>query len=67
MTKHGDRISPKTLTIDAQDQYSLESYWKILMTPNNWLTPGVQVVFDPAFIPDEDVIVIPHVKFQIFF
>lgn len=67
MTSHSDRIIPKTLTIDAQDQFGLESYWKILMTPNSWLTPGVQVVFDPAFNPDEEVIVIPHVKFRFFF
>ncbi len=65
MTSHSDRIIPKILTIDAQDQFGLESYWKILMTPNSWVTPGIQFVFDPAFNPDTDFIAMPHIKFRI--
>ena len=54
------------LVLDAQDQYGLETYWKILLTPNVWVTPGVQVIFDPAFNPAEDFIAVPHIKFRFF-
>ena len=64
MQTHDDlTIGPAV--IDAQNQYGLETYWKILLTPNMWVTPGIQVVFDPAFNPTEDAIVIPHIKFRI--
>ena len=54
------------LVLDAQDQYGLETFWKILLTPNVWATPGVQVNFDPAFNPAEDCIAVPHIKFRLF-
>ena len=54
------------LVLDAQDQHGLETYWKILLTPNVWVTPGVQVIFDPAFNPAEDFIAVPHIKFRFF-
>jgi hypothetical protein len=50
-----------------QDQFGLETYWKILLTPNTWITPGVQVILDPAYQPNEDIVVIPHLKFSVSF
>jgi hypothetical protein len=50
---------------ELRDQYGVETYWKILLTPNLWITPGIQVVFDPSLNPTTDVIVIPHLKFRV--
>ena len=52
---------------NLRDQYGVESYWKILLTPDLWVTPGVQVIFDPSFNPDDDTIVIGQLKFRLFF
>jgi len=52
--------------LDAQNQYGLETYWKMLLTPNVWVTPGVQLVFNPAFNSGKDFIAIPHIKFRLF-
>ena len=49
------------------DQYGLETYWKILLTPDLWVTPGAQLIFDPSFNPDDDVIAIAQFKFRLFF
>ena len=53
------------ISFDGQNQYGLETYWKILLTPNMWVTPGLQIVFDPAFNPSSNVIAIPHIKFRL--
>jgi porin len=50
-----------------RDQYGVEGYWRLQVTPNVSLTPGVQVVFDPSFNSGEDVIVIPGIKFRAVF
>lgn len=50
---------------DSEDQYGLEVYWKILLTPNMFITPGFQYIRDPAFNKTADSIFIPHVKFRI--
>ena len=49
----------------ARDQYGYEIYWRMQLTPNMSLTPGVQVIYDPSFNLAEDVIVIPQIKFRI--
>jgi carbohydrate-selective porin OprB len=48
-------------------QYGVEAYWKILVTPSLWVTPGVQVIFDPTFNPSEDTITIGQIKARLFF
>ena len=50
---------------EARDQYGFDAYWRIQLTPNSTVTPGLQVVFDPSFNPAEDVIVIPAFKFRV--
>ena len=64
MQTHDD-LTVGPVVLDEQNQYGVEIYWKILLTPNMWVTPGLQVVFDPAFNPSSDVIAIPHIKFRI--
>ena len=48
-------------------QYGVEGYWKLLLLPNLWVTPGVQVIFDPAFNPEEDTVTIGQIKARLFF
>ena len=57
----------KPFNDDLRSQYGVESYWKILLLPNVWLTPGVQVLFDPSFNPQQDSVAIGQVKVRLFF
>ncbi|MHC4958194.1 MAG: hypothetical protein ACYTGN_07440 [Planctomycetota bacterium] len=50
-----------------RDQYGGELYWKILLTPDLWVTPGVQLIIDPSFNPAEDYVFIGQFKFRLFF
>lgn len=50
-----------------RDQYGLNAYWKVLLTPNFWITPGVQFIFDPSFNEDKDLLAIGQLKFRFFF
>ena len=52
---------------DLRSQYGVEGYWKILLLPNVWVTPGVQVIFDPTFNPQKDSITIGQIKVRLFF
>ncbi len=49
-----------------KDQYGVELYWKILLTPDLWITPGVQFVVNPTFNPSTDSVVIPQFKLRLF-
>jgi hypothetical protein len=49
----------------VRDQYGLETYWRILLTQNIWITPGVHLVFNPALNLEGDFIVIPQLKFRV--
>ena len=48
-------------------QYGAEAYWKFLLLPNLWVTPGAQVIFDPTFNPQEDRVTIAQIKARLFF
>ena len=50
---------------EARDQYGIEAYWRISLTKNIWITPGVHLIFDPALNPDHDFIAIPQLKFRV--
>jgi hypothetical protein len=50
---------------EVRDQYGLEAYWRILITPHIWLTPGIQLVFDPSLNMEDDFVAIPHVKVRV--
>lgn len=53
--------------LDARNQSGVELYWRLLVTPNLWITPGLQVVFNPSFNPGVDTIYIPDIKFRLSF
>ena len=50
---------------DVRDQWGVEAYWRISLTKNIWITPGIQLVFDPSLNLEDDFSFIPHVKFRI--
>jgi len=52
---------------NLRDQYGGELYWKMLLTPDLWITPGMQLILDPSFNPDADAIFVAQFKFRLFF
>ena len=50
---------------DARNQMGIETYWRILLTRNIWVTPGMQFVFNPTLNPEDDFVAIPQFKFRI--
>ena len=51
---------------NRRDQYGLEAYWKLLLTPALWITPNVQMIWNPSFNLDKDFIVVGGFKFRWF-
>jgi porin len=49
----------------VRDQYGIETYWRIKLTNNIWITPGIHLLFNPALNPDDDFIAIPQIKFRV--
>jgi hypothetical protein len=54
-------------TPNPRDQYGLETYWKLLVTPDLWVTPGVQFIINPSRNKSTDFVAIPQLKFRLFF
>jgi len=54
-------------TPNPRDQFGLESYWKLLLTPALWVTPGLQFLFNPSRNFSTDFVAIPQIKFRLFF
>ena len=52
---------------NGETQSGIEAYWKLLLTPDLWITPGLQVAINPAFNPEADVVWIPTFRFRAFF
>ena len=50
---------------EARNQMGIETYWRILLTRNMWVTPGFQFVFNPTLNPEDDFVAIPQLKFRI--
>jgi hypothetical protein len=50
-----------------RDQYGLETYWKILLLPNLWVTPGIQFIRDPSLNPQVNSVTIGQLKARLFF
>ena len=58
---------PLLATANPRDQYGLEGYWKLLLTPDLWVTPGLQFLFNPSRNFTTDFVAIPQLKFRLFF
>ena len=52
---------------EVRNQYGVEAYWRILLTNNVWITPGLQLVINPSLNFEDDFIAIPHLKFRVAF
>ena len=48
-------------------QYGGELYWRILLFPDLWVTPGAQLIFNPTFNTRSDILFAPHIKTRLFF
>jgi hypothetical protein len=49
-----------------RDQWGIETYWNLAVTPNMTMTPDIQLIFDPSFNPRADFVAVPGLKFRIF-
>jgi len=50
---------------ELRNQTGFELYWKLLVTPNLWITPGFQFLWNPSLNPEADRVFIPHIKFRL--
>ena len=55
------------LPCNGDSQTAVEVYWKILLTPDLWITPGTQIHFDPVGNPGASFVSLPTLKFRAFF
>jgi hypothetical protein len=62
-----DRPDPVLEIQRDRNQYGIETYWKLLLTPDLWITPGAQLIVEPTFNPSTDLVAIPQFKFRAFF
>ena len=51
---------------NRRDQTAVEAYWKILLSPTLWITPNVQMIWNPSFNLDKDFIAVGGLKFRWF-
>ena len=50
---------------EVRDKYGLEAYWRLRLTPQIWVTPGIQLVVHPSMNLESDFVAIPHIKFRV--
>jgi hypothetical protein len=50
-----------------RDQYGVETYWNLAVTPDMSATPGIQLIVDPSFNPRAHFVAVPDLKFRIAF
>ncbi|WP_158281456.1 carbohydrate porin [Sediminitomix flava] len=51
----------------TEGQWQAEVYWKMLLFPDMWLTPGAQFVMNPSFNPANNFVFAPTIKARYFF
>ena len=49
----------------VRNEYGIETYWRISLSNNIWITPGIHFVFNPSLNQEDDFIVIPQIKFRV--
>ncbi|KXX70485.1 carbohydrate porin [Flammeovirga sp. SJP92] len=50
-----------------EGQWAAEVYWKMLVTPDLWITPGAQFIMNPTMNTNTDFIFAPTIKARYFF
>jgi carbohydrate-selective porin OprB len=49
----------------VRNQYGIEMYWKISLSNNIWISPGIHFVFNPSLNQDDDFVAMPMFKFRV--
>ena len=67
----GGELGVGTAWMDPLDgalrsQFGGEVYWKLLLTPNFWITPGAQLIWNPSLNPETGFVAVGQVKFRLF-
>ena len=62
-----DTLGSSVPGFDARNQYGYQLYWRIQLTPNTTVTPGLQVIYNPSFNLSQTAITIPQIKFRVSF
>jgi hypothetical protein len=52
---------------DLRDQFGVETYWKMLLLPDLWITPTISGIWNPSLNPDTDFLALFTFKFRLFF
>lgn len=50
-----------------RDQYGIETYWKILLAEDLWVTPDLQLIFKPTYNTTKNVLAVGGIKLRFFF
>jgi hypothetical protein len=48
-----------------RQQWGIESYWNLAVTPNMTVTPDIQLILHPSFNPRTNFVAVPALKFRI--
>ncbi len=49
----------------VRNEYGIETYWRISLSNNIWITPGIRLVFNPALNQQDDFVAMPQFKFRV--
>lgn len=51
---------------DLRNQFGIETYWKLLLGSDLWVTPGTQLIWNPSQNQSTNFIFIPQIKARLF-
>ena len=57
----------KPINRALRDQYGIETYWKILFAEDLWVTPNLQLIFNPTYNTTKTVLAVGGIKLRLFF
>ncbi|MBT8469398.1 MAG: carbohydrate porin, partial [Deltaproteobacteria bacterium] len=57
----------KPINPTLRDQYGIETYWKILFAEDLWVTPNLQLIFNPTYNTTKTVLAVGGIKLRLFF
>ena len=57
----------KPINRTLRDQYGIETYWKILFAEDLWVTPNLQLIFNPTYNTTKTVLAVGGIKLRLFF
>jgi carbohydrate-selective porin OprB len=57
----------KPINRTLRDQYGIETYWKILFAEDLWVTPNLQLIFNPTYNTAKTVLAVGGIKLRLFF